>query len=94
MTIISNHKCVRICQNRTCRKQGAVDVLAAFEALSIPGVKIMASGCLGHCGNGPMVLVLPDTVWYSGVLPSSVTLIVARHLLDGRKEGRSDGGKE
>ncbi|MDJ0616126.1 MAG: (2Fe-2S) ferredoxin domain-containing protein [Calothrix sp. MO_192.B10] len=94
MTTISNYKCIRICQNRTCRKQGAADVLAAFEALSIPGVKIMASGCLGQCGNGPMVLVLPDAVWYSGVLASSVPLIVAQHLLDGRKEGRSERGKE
>jgi (2Fe-2S) ferredoxin len=81
MIAISNHRCVRICQNRTCRKQGSADVLAAFTQLSIPGVEIIASGCLGQCGNGPMVLVLPNAVWYSGVLPRDVPMIVEQCLL-------------
>ncbi len=81
MATISNYQCIRICQNRTCRKQGAAEVLAAFEELSISGITIIASGCLGKCGNGPMVLVLPDAVWYSGVLPNEVPLIVGRHLV-------------
>jgi len=83
MTTISNYQCVRICQSRTCRKQGATEVLAAFEKLSISGITITASGCLGKCGNGPMVLVLPDAVWYSGVLPGEVPLIVAQHGVKG-----------
>jgi len=41
----------------------------------------MGSSCLGQCGNGPMVLILPDMVWYSGVRPSQVPLIVEQHLL-------------
>jgi (2Fe-2S) ferredoxin len=74
-------KCIRVCQNRTCRKQGSAKVLAAFEAISIPDVMVIGSSCLGQCGNGPMVLVLPDMVWYSGVRPSEVPLIVEQHLL-------------
>ncbi|MBD2201226.1 (2Fe-2S) ferredoxin domain-containing protein [Calothrix sp. FACHB-1219] len=74
-------KCVRVCQNRTCKKQGAADVLAAFAALPVAGVIVTASGCLGQCGNGPMVLVLPEMVWYSGVQPSEVPLLVEQHLL-------------
>lgn len=87
MVTISNNQCIRICQNRTCRKQGAAEVLAAFEKLSISEITIIASGCLGKCGNGPMVLVLPDAVWYSGVLPREAPLIIERH---GVKEGRVD----
>ena len=60
---------MRVCQYRTCKKQGADKVLAAFQVLPIPDVTVTASGCLGQCGNGPMVLVLPDMVWYSGVQP-------------------------
>ncbi|MFN6536309.1 MAG: (2Fe-2S) ferredoxin domain-containing protein [Nostoc sp. EkiNYC01] len=77
--------CVRVCQNRTCRKQGAAKVLAAFTALAIPGVTVTASSCLGQCGNGPMVLVLPDVVWYCGVRPDEVSLLVEQHLLGGQR---------
>jgi (2Fe-2S) ferredoxin len=74
-------KCVRVCHNRTCKKQGAAAVLAAFQAVSIPDVTVMPSGCLGQCGNGPMVLVLPETAWYCRVKPQSVPLIVGQHFL-------------
>ncbi|MBW4672427.1 MAG: (2Fe-2S) ferredoxin domain-containing protein [Cyanomargarita calcarea GSE-NOS-MK-12-04C] len=78
-------KCVRVCQNRTCRKQGAASVLAAFQASLVPEVTVTASACLGQCGNGPMVLVLPDLVWYSGVRPNEVPLVVEQHLLMGQR---------
>jgi (2Fe-2S) ferredoxin len=55
-------------------------VLEAFHAHLVPGVNITASSCLGQCGNGPMVLVLPDMVWYSGVKPHEVPLVVEQHL--------------
>lgn len=77
----SSPKCVRVCQNRTCKKQGAVKVLAAFTVLPIPGVTVTASSCLGQCGNGPMVLILPDMVWYSGVHPDEVSVLIENHLL-------------
>ncbi|MEH1902912.1 MAG: (2Fe-2S) ferredoxin domain-containing protein [Nostoc sp.] len=80
----SSPRCVRVCQNRTCKKQGAFKVLEAFAALPIPGVTVMASSCLGQCGNGPMVLILPDMVWYSGVQPDEVSLLVKDHLLGGQ----------
>ncbi|WP_017319398.1 (2Fe-2S) ferredoxin domain-containing protein [Mastigocladopsis repens] len=76
-------KCVRVCQNRTCRKQGAAKVLAAFEAQAVSGVTVTGCGCLGQCGNGPMVLVLPERVWYSRVHPKEVPLVVEQHLRGG-----------
>ncbi|MBD2776369.1 (2Fe-2S) ferredoxin domain-containing protein [Iningainema tapete] len=76
--------CVRVCQNRTCKKQGAAKVLAAFAAMPIPGVTVSGSGCLGQCGNGPMVVVLPERVWYCGVKPKEVPLVVEQHLLCGQ----------
>lgn len=82
---MTNDKFVRVCQNRTCRKQGAKSVLTAFEALPVAGVTVAASNCLGQCGSGPMVLVLPDFVWYSGVQPKEVPLLVEQHLQGGQK---------
>ncbi|MBD2607556.1 (2Fe-2S) ferredoxin domain-containing protein [Scytonema hofmannii FACHB-248] len=81
----ASSKCVRVCQNRTCKKQGAAKVLAAFKASVVPGVMVTPTGCLGQCGNGPMVLVLPDRVWYSRVCPQEVPMVVEQHLLNGHE---------
>jgi (2Fe-2S) ferredoxin len=77
-------KCVKVCQNRTCRKQGAALVLAAFQKSIPKEVTVTATSCLGQCGNGPMVLVLPDEVWYSGVHPSEVSQVIKQHLQEGQ----------
>ena len=74
---------VLICQNRTCKKQGADKVLAAFQASPVPGVTVVASSCLRHCGSGPMVLVEPGDIWYCGVRPEEVATVVERHLKHG-----------
>jgi (2Fe-2S) ferredoxin len=75
---------VFVCQNRTCRKQGAAKVLAAFKKLSGSEVEVVASSCLGQCGNGPMVLVMPEKVWYSGVCAEEVPAVIERHLRGGK----------
>ena len=72
---------VMVCQNRTCLKQGSAKVLAAFRATPISEVVVIASQCLGQCGSGPMVQVLPDQVWYDRVSAAEVDAIVDRHLL-------------
>ncbi|NJL79797.1 MAG: (2Fe-2S) ferredoxin domain-containing protein [Richelia sp. RM2_1_2] len=78
-------KWVRVCQNRSCKKQGAVKVLAAFKANVVSEVTVTGSSCLGQCGNGPMVLILPEMVWYSHVSPQEVPLVVKQHLYGGEK---------
>ena len=67
--------CVLLCQNRTCRKQGAAEVLAAFKAMQSP-IAYEGCGCLGNCGNGPMALVLPARIWYYRVRPQDVAKII------------------
>ncbi|MEC4986372.1 MAG: (2Fe-2S) ferredoxin domain-containing protein [Oscillatoria sp. PMC 1068.18] len=73
-------KTVLVCQNRTCRKQGSAKVLTAFQQNSVPDVEVVGCGCLGQCGNGPMVLVLPEKVWYCGVHSQEVQAVVTEHL--------------
>lgn len=77
-------KSVLVCQNRTCRKQGAGKILAAFQAYSVPGVTALGSSCLGQCGMGPIVKVMPEQVWYSRVHPDEVPTVVERHLIGGK----------
>ncbi|MEO0770499.1 MAG: hypothetical protein AAFY72_13915 [Cyanobacteria bacterium J06649_4] len=40
-------------------QQGASKVLEALQQSAPSDVDVVASGCLGQCGNGPMLLVLP-----------------------------------
>ncbi|NES72923.1 MAG: (2Fe-2S) ferredoxin domain-containing protein, partial [Okeania sp. SIO2D1] len=56
---------VLVCQGRTCSSSGSDQVLAAFQEKSPLGMNIIAGSCLGQCGNGPMVLILPEQTWYS-----------------------------
>ncbi len=70
-----DHHCL-ICQNRTCRKQGSAEVLKNLRAIAPTSVQVEATGCLGQCGNGPMVLVLPQESWYRGVRPEMATKIL------------------
>jgi len=84
LEIPESYRRVLVCQNRTCRKQGATKVLAAFQDLPVTDVAIVPSSCLGECGNGPMVLVMPEKVWYGRVRPDEVPAIVERHLRGGK----------
>lgn len=74
---------VLICQNRTCRKFGSQKILAAFLANSVPNVEVKGVGCLGQCGNGPMVLILPEEVWYWRVQLNEVPILIEQHLWQG-----------
>ncbi|MBE7380504.1 MAG: (2Fe-2S) ferredoxin domain-containing protein [Leptolyngbya sp. SIO1E4] len=74
---------IRICQNVTCKHSGALAVLHEFQALTLSDVEIVPVTCLGRCGNGPMVLVLPDHVWYCHVNPQDVRTISTQHLIAG-----------
>jgi (2Fe-2S) ferredoxin len=47
-------------------------------------VRVNHSGCLDQCGNGPMVVVYPEAVWYWGVQVEDVEEIVREHLAGGR----------
>ena len=75
----TKNRTIRVCQNTTCRKQGAAKVLSAFEQQAPDEVVVEASGCLGHCGSGPSVLILPDNEWCLHVQPKSVPVLVKRH---------------
>ncbi|MGP1383762.1 MAG: (2Fe-2S) ferredoxin domain-containing protein [Thainema sp.] len=82
-----NKQLVIVCQNTACRKAGSANVLKAFEtAIADADVDVELEGrrCLGQCGSGPMVLVLPDQIWYERVQVAEVPAIVQRHLRDGQ----------
>lgn len=74
---------IRVCQNTTCVKAGSAKVLEAFQAQTTPGIEVVGCGCLGQCGNGPMVLVLPEQYWYSRVHQRDARAIATQYLSSG-----------
>jgi (2Fe-2S) ferredoxin len=75
---------VLVCMYRTCLKDGSAKVLEAFQANPVPGVKVSGCHCLGLCGSGPIVLVLPEHVYYWHIHPKSVPTLIEQHLRNGK----------
>ncbi|WP_330631835.1 CbiX/SirB N-terminal domain-containing protein [Halocatena halophila] len=75
---------VSVCTNRTCADDGALAVLEQLRQsvrdCESTDVQITRSSCLGQCGDGPMVAVYPDGVWYRGVSSGDAERIVSSHL--------------
>ncbi len=47
-------------------------------------VRINRSGCFSQCGNGPMLVVYPDAVWYAHVEPADTDEIFRSHIVGGK----------
>lgn len=75
-------KHVFVCTSgKTCPLEGSDEVLELLrkeiKELGLKSkIRINKSGCLDQCGNGPMVVVYPDNVWYAHVKPSDCHEIV------------------
>lgn len=50
---------IRVCTNRTCRRQGSLQTLETLSGLAPPNVAVKSCGCLGRCGAGPNLVALP-----------------------------------
>jgi (2Fe-2S) ferredoxin len=78
---VNSQKSILVCQHLTCRKQGAAKVLAAFRSdVSAAEISYEGCGCLGQCGNGPNVLILPEQVRYYHVSQADVPMIIDRFI--------------
>lgn len=60
----------------SCIGNGAGDVFTALREEQgrrlATEVKVVATGCLEACMVGPVVAVMPDDVWYGGVIEEDV----------------------
>ena len=75
------HAKVVVCRGRSCRKYQAEKVFKQFEQNLPVEVELMSVPCLGQCGNGAMVVVEPDRIWYSQVHPSEVAAVIEQHII-------------
>ena len=52
--------------------------------LNGPGkVRINRAGCFDRCGEGPLLVVYPEAVWYTFVDRDDIDEIIASHLQNG-----------
>lgn len=60
----------------------------AIEAQRLSDIGFTASGCLGFCAAGPLMVVYPDGVWYRPTTADDIDEIVESHLKGGRRVDR------
>ncbi|TBW37583.1 (2Fe-2S) ferredoxin domain-containing protein [Siculibacillus lacustris] len=68
----------------SCGQQGSEPLWKrlgqAIEGLRDPRVAMTATGCLGFCRAGPLMVIYPAGVWYAVRTEADVDEIVASHL--------------
>ncbi len=47
-------------------------------------VGFTASGCLGFCSAGPIMVIYPEGIWYRPTTPEDIDEIVDKHLKQGK----------
>ena len=69
-------KTIRVCCGPGCLANGSAAVAEEFERLGAGQVQVECqvkrTGCIGLCGNGPLVTVMPDDITYYQVKAADV----------------------
>lgn len=72
----------------SCGARGAAPLWERLGKLlaaeQIADVGMAATGCLGFCQAGPLMVVYPAGVWYRPEQPEDIDEIVRSHLIDGQ----------
>jgi len=81
--------CVTICGGTGCRAWGGEEVRLAFiEEIRKQGLEgkadVMRTGCHGFCERGPVVVILPEEIFYQQVALGDIPEIVSETLLGKR----------
>ncbi len=77
---------ILICSGAGCISSNCQAVkealLKALESLNLHDqVMVTETGCIGTCDLGPVMVVLPDEVFYTKLKPSDIPAIVYSHLI-------------
>ena len=47
-------------------------------------IRVNSAGCLDRCGEGPVIVIYPQGIWYTYVDESDLDEIIEEHLKHGR----------
>jgi (2Fe-2S) ferredoxin len=78
-----------VCAGTGCVLNHSFDVKEALEKEIIKHklqneAQVVMTGCNGFCGQGPILVVQPDGIFYQMLKVQDVPLLVEEHLLKGR----------
>ncbi len=78
-----------LCTGTGCVAGGALHIKQALEEeLARHGlpdeVSVVPTGCNGFCGQGPLLVVLPDQIFYGSLKTDDIPFLVQEHFLKGR----------
>ena len=51
-------------------------------------IRINSAGCLGRCGEGPVIVVYPEETWYTYVDVEDIDEIIDSHLVGNKAVAR------
>ncbi|MGJ0506872.1 MAG: (2Fe-2S) ferredoxin domain-containing protein [Methylocystis sp.] len=57
---------------------------AKLNAQPNPDIAVTATGCLGFCRAGPLMVVYPEGVWYTPRTEADIDEIFQSHFIDGK----------
>ncbi|MEW6447390.1 MAG: NADH-quinone oxidoreductase subunit NuoF [Bacillota bacterium] len=84
---MQNKRTVFVCQGTGCLSTGSGTVYEALKAeverLGLTDVEVDFTGCHGFCEQGGLVVVEPESIFYTHVTLDDVPEIAASHLRDG-----------
>lgn len=80
---------VLVCGGGGCISSNCEQVIVALKQSlkdkNLTGsVNVIETGCIGSCSVGPVVLILPERVFYTFVNPEKIAEIVESHLVGGK----------
>ena len=78
-----------VCAGTGCVANGAFDLKGALEEEIArhnleKEVAVVTTGCNGFCGQGPIIVVQPDGIFYQFMDPKKIARMIEEHLLKGR----------
>lgn len=84
---------VLVCGGTGCHASESDHLLDNFKTIVADkgldnDVQVIATGCFGFCEKGPIVKIMPDNTFYTGVTPNDAREIIEEHLIKGRKVNR------
>ncbi|CAA6606314.1 MAG: (2Fe-2S) ferredoxin domain-containing protein [Alphaproteobacteria bacterium] len=72
----------------SCAERGAQDMAEAarkiFKEMNLEKTRFNYAGCLGRCGQGPVLVIYPEGVWYSVKTSADIEEILSLHLREGK----------
>ncbi|MBM7562041.1 NADH-ubiquinone oxidoreductase-F iron-sulfur binding region domain-containing protein [Fusibacter tunisiensis] len=84
---------IMVCGGTGCVSSQSLEIVDKFKEVLIEKdyqdeIAVIKTGCFGFCGQGPIVKIHPDNVFYVKVTLDDVREIVEEHIIKGRTVGR------